>query len=93
MTTGATIGTPASHAPKFPPQPSDRDKAWRAGVLGAVNVLVMILAVRAILALAVIGAIILAWVTIRDPDPLRLGALAVYAVTVLFPVAWLAARR
>ncbi|HEY2530288.1 MAG TPA: hypothetical protein VGJ20_20520 [Xanthobacteraceae bacterium] len=84
----ATTATP----PSFPPDYLHR-AAWKAGVLGALNVATVILAVRLTLLVSVGGAISLTWLALRDPDPYRLGALAVYAVLVVVPLVWLAGRR
>ena len=67
--------------------------AWRQGVIGALNVLTAILAVRLTLLVSVGGAIGVAYLVLKDPDPYRLGALAVYAASVVLPLIWLAARR
>jgi hypothetical protein len=92
MTT-ATATTP----PK--PQPVSRETAehlnraaWRAGMLGAVNLLIVVVAVRLILLVAVVGAIILAYIVIESPDPWRLGALGIYALVVVVPTVWLSSR-
>src|SRR5580704_9085084 len=67
--------------------------AWRAGVLGSINVLAIVLAVRLGLLVAIVGAICLTYIAIQAPDPLRLGALAIYCSFVLLPTTWLASRR
>jgi hypothetical protein len=67
--------------------------AWKAAVLGSLNVLFVILAVRAILLVAVIGAIYLTIIATTTPDPWRMGAVAVYAIIVVVPLTWLAARK
>ena len=67
--------------------------AWKAGVLGALNLLALVLAVRFTLLVAVIGAIILSTFAVREPDPWRLGAVAIYAAIVVVPTVWLASRR
>jgi hypothetical protein len=61
--------------------------------LGSINVLAIILAVRLGLLVAIIGAIVLTYLTIQTPDPWRLGALAIYCAFVLLPTTWLASRR
>ena len=66
---------------------------WKAGVLGSLNVLFVILAVRAILLVAVVGAIYLTIIATTTPDPWRMAAVAVYAVIVVVPLTWLAARK
>ena len=67
--------------------------AWKAGVLGSINVLAIVLAVRLGLLVAIVGAIVLTYITIQAPDPFRLGALAIYAAFVILPTTWLASRR
>lgn len=67
--------------------------AWKAGVLGSINVLAIVLAVRLGLLVAIVGAIVLTYITIEAPDPFRLGALAIYCAFVLLPTTWLASRR
>jgi hypothetical protein len=67
--------------------------AWKAGVLGALNALFIVLAVRAILLVAVVGAIVLASAVMATPDPWRLGALGIYALVVVVPTVWLSSRR
>lgn len=66
---------------------------WKAGVMATLNVLFVILAVRAILLVSVIGSIWLAINVERDPDPWRLGAMGIYTVIVVIPLTWLAARK
>jgi hypothetical protein len=87
-TTTETPPNPVSQTPEFASR-----SAWKAGVLGAVNVLALVLAVRVILLVAVIGAISLALIAIRDPDPWRLGAMGIYALAVVVPIIWLSSRR
>jgi hypothetical protein len=67
--------------------------AWKAAVMGAFNVLVVVLAVRLILLVAVCGAISLAWLALQNPDPLRLGALGIYCAAVVIPTVWLSVYR
>src|SRR5215475_14117482 len=64
--------------------------AWKAGVLGALNVVLAIVAVRLTLLVSVSGAIWLSWLALAQPDPYRLGALGVYAVVVVVPLILLA---
>lgn len=61
--------------------------------MGSLNVLFVVLAVRAILALSVVGAIILSVAVIRAPDPWRLGTLAIYTLAVVLPLIGLSSRR
>ena len=67
--------------------------AWKASVMGTLNVLMIVVAVRSIVLVAVGGGIALTWLALSNPDPLRLGALGIYAVGVAIPTVWLAARK
>ena len=67
--------------------------AWKAGVLGAINVLVLVTAARIIVLVAVGGGIALTSIALGDPSPWRLGALAIYQIAVVVPVVWLASRH
>lgn len=62
-------------------------------MLGALNALFVVLAVRAILLIAVVGAIYLTVIAATTPDPWRLATVAAYAVIVVVPLTWLAARK
>lgn len=68
-------------------------RAWRASVIGGLNIAALILGARLILLLATLGAFTLAWVAIQNPQLLQLGALAIYLLGVLAPLTWLASRR
>jgi hypothetical protein len=61
--------------------------------MGALNVISVVLAVRLTLLISVSGAIALAYLALGEPDPLRLGALGIYAGVVVVPLIWLASRR
>lgn len=67
--------------------------AWRAGVIGSLNVATAILSVRLILLISVGGAIALAWAALAQPDPMRLGALGIYLAGAVLPVVWLSGKR
>jgi uncharacterized membrane protein len=70
--------------------------AWKAGVMGALNLLAVVLAVRLILLVAVVGALILAWSVVKATDPVpypSLIMLVVYGLLVVIPVVWLSSRR
>jgi hypothetical protein len=87
-----TVTTP----PKAPPNLQNEfmtRSAWRSGVLGAINVLVAVVAVRFALLVSIVGAIVLTYITIEAPDPWRLAALGVYTALVVLPATWLASRR
>lgn len=62
-------------------------------MLGSINVLTQVLAVRLIVLVAVGGGIALTWLALGEPDPMRLGALGIYTVAVVIPCVWLAGRR
>ena len=61
--------------------------------MGALNFFAIILAVRLILLVAIVGAIILASNVVAAPDPWRLGALAIYTIVVVVPTVWLSSRK
>lgn len=84
---------PPPAAAAAPPAETQQFKAWRAGVMGAVNVIAAVLAVRLILLVATAGAIALAWLAAAEHDPYRLGALVAYTVSVVLPMVWLAGKR
>ena len=67
--------------------------AWQAGVMGTLNVLTAVLAVRLTLLVSVCGASFLAWLALSEPDPYRLATLGVYGVVVVLPLIWLTSRR
>ena len=67
--------------------------AWKAGVLGAINVLIQVVAVRIIVLLSIAGAAFLAAMAINNPDPWRMGVLAIYSISVVIPSIWLASRH
>ena len=70
--------------------------AWKAGMLGSLNVLFAVIAARFILLIAVGGALMLAWETLQFPPSLAMPALAmlgVYCVLVVVPMIWLASRK
>ena len=67
--------------------------AWKQGVLGALNVLIAVVAVRFIVLIAIGGGIALSVMALQNADPWRLGALAIYAVAIVLPTVWMASRR
>jgi hypothetical protein len=67
--------------------------AWKAGVLGALNLATAVLAVRVILLLAVVGAAVLAVLTLRTGQPAALAVLGIYTVSVVCPLVWLSSRH
>jgi hypothetical protein len=67
--------------------------AWKAAMMGTLNVLIAVIAVRFALLVSIIGAIVLTYITIEAPDPWRLAALGVYTALVVLPATWLASRR
>ena len=68
-------------------------KAWKAGIIGGLNVAALVLSARLILLIAVLGAIVLAWMSLQIHDPVRLAALGLYSLTVVLPLVWLAGLR
>jgi len=70
--------------------------AWKAGVMGALNLLAIVLAVRLVLLVAVIGALWLAKLALDVPATLQIPALVmlgVYCATVVIPMVWLSSRK
>ena len=70
--------------------------AWQRGVMGALNLLAVVLAVRIVLLVAVIGALWLAKLALDVPAPLQIPALVmlgVYCATVVIPMVWLSSRK
>ena len=85
----------AGTTPPNRPQPGPQQEyvhraAWKAGVMGSLNVLFAVIAVRLILLVAVLGAIGLTYLAVQQPEPMRLGALAIYVAFVVVPASWLA---
>jgi hypothetical protein len=90
--TRTTTPTPSPTQPNLQAEFMHR-AAWKAAVMGTLNVLLIVAAVRITLLVAVLGAAILAFADIQTPEPLRLGALATYAALVVLPMVWLCSRR
>jgi hypothetical protein len=70
--------------------------AWKAAVMGTLNVLIAVVAVRFVLLLAVVGAFVLAKLSLDVAEPVKTPALimlGVYCATVVLPMVWLASRR
>ena len=70
--------------------------AWKAGVLGALNVVAVVLAVRLVLLVAVVGALYLAKIALDAPAALQMPAivmLGVYCATVVIPMVWMSSRK
>lgn len=89
--TAATATTTAPTPPKLQGEYIHR-AAWKASVMGSLNVLVAVVAIRFALLVAIVGAIVLTYITIASPDPWRLAALGVYTALVVLPATWLASR-
>jgi hypothetical protein len=66
-------------------------QAWKAGMLGAINTLTKVLAVRFAVLNAAAGGFVLAIYALSSPDLYKLGIIALYGVLVVLPVVWLAA--
>ena len=96
----ATTAAQTSSTPKAPTVSQTGEyqhrAAWKAGVMGAINLLAIVLAVRLVLLVAVIGALWLAKLALDVPQPVQQAALimlAVYCVTVVLPMVWLSSRK
>lgn len=70
---------------------SEKNHAWKQGVMGSLNVAAMILATRLIVLVAVLGAIALSYQALGDPQLYRVLTLVAYGLLVVGPVVWLAA--
>lgn len=88
MATAAT-----TTAAKPPSQEAMSRAAFRSAVIGTVNVLLIVLAIRLILLVAVGGAVALTFLAMQTPDLWRVVAAAVYAITIVCPLIWLSGRR
>jgi hypothetical protein len=82
---------PTQTPPPSPQQEFVHRAAWRAGVLGAINVLARVLAARLIVLIAVIGGIVLAYPALGKPDWIMVVILGVYCAGVVAPAVILAA--
>jgi hypothetical protein len=70
--------------------------AWKAGVMGALNVVAVVLAVRLVLLVAVIGALYLAKIALDAPATVQTPALIMlgtYCASVVIPLVWLSSRK
>lgn len=90
--TTTTIPSPTTTQLDFQKEVLTR-AAWRASVLGALNVITAVLAVRLIVLVSVAGGIWLAFIALQNPDEMRLGVLGIYSAVIVVPVIWLASRR
>lgn len=61
-------------------------------MIASVNVASAILAARLIVLIAVVGAIVLTWAALGDPNPWRLALVGAYGLLVVAPCVWLAGR-
>ena len=70
--------------------------AWKQAVFATINVLLVVLAVRLVLLVAVIGALWLAKLALDVPIAMQMPALVmlgVYCATVVIPLVWLSSRK
>jgi hypothetical protein len=86
-----TMPTMTPPRPMAPIQPLNF-ASYKAGFIGAMNAIAVVVAARMICGLAVCGAIALTYVALQNPDPYRIAILAIYAVGVVGSVVWLAGR-
>jgi hypothetical protein len=92
LISAATAATATTPPPNLQAEYVHR-AAWKAAVLGTLNVLIVVTAVRLITLTAVIGGIVLTAIALNSPDPWRVGVLAIYAVAVVVPVIAMASRH
>lgn len=107
LPTNAEAPTPPRHHPLRPSENHFHGKlqiramdeevehraAWKAGMLGAINVLAAVLAARWTAMMAVAGSILLSLEVMPQPDPYKLGLLGIYCLLVVGPCIWMASRR
>lgn len=74
------------------PQPQMRTPNL-APLLGALRMGILVLNARFLLLLALLASFYLGQQAVSDPTPWRVGAECLYVVTVLWPIAWLAAIK
>ena len=96
--TSSTAKTTGSIAASLPTREGEYQHraAWKAGVMGALNLLAVVLAVRLVLLVAVFGALYLAKIALDAPSALQMPALimlGVYCATVVIPMVWLSSRK
>jgi hypothetical protein len=65
---------------------------WKAAVLGSLTVVIALLAARQIALVSVVGAILLAFPALHDPNYFKLGVLAIYSFGVVVPTIWMAMK-
>lgn len=82
---------PAAPRPNLQAELIER-AAWKRGMLGGLNAVMLVVAARMIVMIAVLGGIFLTWLALQNPDPYRLGALGIYTFGVLGSTVWLAGR-
>ena len=95
------IAAQTSSTPKAPPIARETGEyvhraVWKAGVMGALNLLAVVLAVRLVLLVAVIGALWLAKLAIEVPPTVQMPALILlgtYCLTTVIPLVWLSSRK
>jgi hypothetical protein len=100
QTLSGLIATAATTSTTPKPVPRETEfvhrGAWKAGVMGALNLLAVVLAVRLVLLVAVIGALWLAKLALDVPVAMQMPALVmlgVYCATVVIPMVWLSSRK
>lgn len=95
MATAATTQPKAQAPPSISRETGEylHRAAWKAAVLGTLNVLILVIAIRFILLIAVVGAVWLTVIAIQAPDPLRLAAVGIYCLVLVLPMVWLASRK
>jgi hypothetical protein len=84
--------TPGNNPP-FIAQEFMHRRDWKVAVIGTLNALLVVLAVRLTLLVAVVGAFALAYLSVQNADPFRAGVLLIYSAVVVVPLIWLAARH
>lgn len=73
----------------YTPQPTQKPQAPdMSGMFNILRSAALVLNARGMMLLALIGAIVLGYLTVQTPDPWRIGAECLYDLTVLIPMIW-----
>lgn len=71
---------------------STERRVWRAGFIGAMNAVGMVLGARLVVLVSVCGAIGLTYIALQNPNQYQLIALGIYVAGAIPATVWLAGR-
>lgn len=89
----AELLQPQPPAPASPRSSSAYPTQVLATMTALLTVVGAILAARLVMLLSTLGAFVLAWATIANPDPLKLGATLIYDICIVGPLVYLALKK